>query len=856
MGLDDFETKYSMPDDRRQPDAGWACGEIVLERYRIKELVQTGGESEVYRAFDTDFPRDVAIKRMKRHHSKLAVNRWRRATAPGIVPLLHVLEFENGRVAFVMPWIVGETIDAVLKSVSGSSAQMDDTRRAVLARLAEISQSIGSLNRQGIIHADLKPMNFILSNDQESIWACDWTACQTLAGTDEAQFELGEMRGTDGFASDEIKAGHKDTHSADTIGLARTIYYVVTGRQLPNSDKAAIDVLLETPVTTAIGDGGDLTTLLARAIGKKLGSADRLGRELEYWLEGKPLACSSRGRRFSHYVVRHWATLGTLGLLMLAVLTINTQVARNDQLNRELRSVRDERLAAEKLQRKAAGEIQEGLVEISRQKDSLRQSNRLSDSRLQQRNELIHAFTETLLLTADADTSDSATEDSLDDVFSRVVSRCRDETNGLTPEIRGTLLGTAGKYYYFTDDWDQARRLLRETVDLLDDCRDFPAERVRHFRHYIVLASLTEEDKTLSDAEPYAIRNLAETRAATGDNSEETAESLVVLGDLYKERRQFEDALELYEEALAIRKKVLPGNNHQTGFLLVRIGRVHEKSGRVPKAMECIGEGVETIRASGLEPTHRYLVAAETDLIRMELITGGSYDSLEPKIDKLLPRVESRFGSQSADAFALRNYLVVLALRDHKYEQGRDAAKAAVALLPKGDARLPLRTEVSLLSALFLGQLYTGEEDAAALTFTRVWTLAQSLPAGHPGRDVNALWGTMLHLLAERPAAKLATEPAVAVLKSSDFKPPQAYEPYIRIFMAEFALREGGPVDGIKDLGMESQPDWLKAWRLSVLARTSPDQTGAKARFEETIDRDTIPAIVRRHLKASVKESR
>lgn len=139
----------------------------------LLSLLGKGGFSEVWRAYDLDELREVAVKihqldsrwseSKKDNYTKHVSREYeihRGVRHPRIVSLYDVFEIDNNSFATVLECCKGTDLDTLLKE--RSSLPERDARAILLQILSGmnyLSHSSGS--RQGIIHYDLKPGNIL-----------------------------------------------------------------------------------------------------------------------------------------------------------------------------------------------------------------------------------------------------------------------------------------------------------------------------------------------------------------------------------------------------------------------------------------------------------------------------------------------------------------------------------------------------------------------------------------------------------------------------------------------------------------------------------------------------------------------
>jgi hypothetical protein len=139
-------------------ELGW------LGPYRLLEVLGRGGMGVVFRAYDPDLDREVALKSMRaevavRPEARQRFVREARAAAAiahdHVIHINHVGE-ENGVPYLVMPLLRGETLAQRLKRCEHLPL------REVLRIGREVAEGLAAAHEQGLIHRDIKPGNIWL----------------------------------------------------------------------------------------------------------------------------------------------------------------------------------------------------------------------------------------------------------------------------------------------------------------------------------------------------------------------------------------------------------------------------------------------------------------------------------------------------------------------------------------------------------------------------------------------------------------------------------------------------------------------------------------------------------------------
>ena len=134
-------------------------GDVLIDRYRIKESIGEGGMAIVYLAFDLVSKKEVAIKIIKEDTMKNPVNLSRfeieaRAAASlnhqNVVRVINLGTYEN-RPFMVTELIKGQTIKDVLKE-RGKFTFLE-----ACDIMYQLCSAILHAHQHGVIHRDIKP---------------------------------------------------------------------------------------------------------------------------------------------------------------------------------------------------------------------------------------------------------------------------------------------------------------------------------------------------------------------------------------------------------------------------------------------------------------------------------------------------------------------------------------------------------------------------------------------------------------------------------------------------------------------------------------------------------------------------
>ncbi len=208
------------------------------ERWRLARLLGTGGQAEVWLAFDAELAEWVAIKVFKgdltdvqRERLRREVRLGRSLSHPGLVRIFELIE-GGDRLAVAMEWVQGET----LATRAGGGPLAVGEVIAVAERLLEV---LAFLHERRIIHRDVKPSNLLIDGEGQ-IRLADLGLVRPLA--EDADITRTAMTvGTPGYMSPEQVRGEDLTPASDLYSLGITLFQLLTGK-VPFEGRSVFEV--------------------------------------------------------------------------------------------------------------------------------------------------------------------------------------------------------------------------------------------------------------------------------------------------------------------------------------------------------------------------------------------------------------------------------------------------------------------------------------------------------------------------------------------------------------------------------------------------------------------------------------
>lgn len=184
----------------------------IAGQFELLELIGLGSTGRVYRAYQADLQRDVAIKILHRELLKSPgiVTRFLREAKlasrlqhPNLVALLTSgqLEGPDGEAYVVTEYLEGRTLRAAL-----STTERSLPLPRALHILLQVCDAVGEAHANSVVHRDLKPENIMLT-------------------------QKGAILGTARYASPECARGQTVGPPSDVYSLAILLYECLAGRR-------------------------------------------------------------------------------------------------------------------------------------------------------------------------------------------------------------------------------------------------------------------------------------------------------------------------------------------------------------------------------------------------------------------------------------------------------------------------------------------------------------------------------------------------------------------------------------------------------------------------------------------------
>ena len=243
----------------------------MLTRYRLLERLGAGGFGVVWRAYDEELQREVAIKRVQRAHPGDRAQREALATARLAHPAIAALY--EARAQGESLYLISELVPGEALSTLIARGVLDDI--SVLETGVALTEALEHAHARGVVHRDVKPANVIVlpasdaAREHAPAKLTDFGSA-SIAG-DDALTRTGDVLGTLAYMAPEQSEGFAATPASDLYSLALVLYEALSGfnpRRGPTP--AATARRLDASLPPLARERGDLPTGVAHAVDRAL----------------------------------------------------------------------------------------------------------------------------------------------------------------------------------------------------------------------------------------------------------------------------------------------------------------------------------------------------------------------------------------------------------------------------------------------------------------------------------------------------------------------------------------------------------------------------------------------------------
>jgi serine/threonine-protein kinase len=310
-------------------------GTLLLDRYRVVELLGRGGMGEVYRAEDLMLGQSVALKflpadlrsdpeRLARFYNEV---RMAREVTHASVCRVHDVAEADGQPFLSMEYVDGEDLTSLLRKIGRLPAD----KAIDIAR--QLCAGVAAAHEKGVVHRDLKPQNVMLDS-RGRVRIADF-GLAGLAGSIQGDDVLS---GTPGYMSPEQLSGQEVTRRSDIHAIGLILYELFTGKRAypgrgykevrrqhgeplptPSSLVPDLEPSVETAILRCLEDDPARRPASALAVSQLLPGGDPLAAALAAGETPSPEMVAAAGRADQLRPAMGWACLGLIAFSFVVV---------------------------------------------------------------------------------------------------------------------------------------------------------------------------------------------------------------------------------------------------------------------------------------------------------------------------------------------------------------------------------------------------------------------------------------------------------------------------------------------------------------------------------------------------------
>ncbi|MBI2932444.1 MAG: protein kinase [Planctomycetes bacterium] len=328
----------------------------VFGRYALVQELGRGGMGTVYKAWQIDLRRFVALKVLHAGEDQDAVTRFFREayTASRLghpnIATVHEVGHHEGRYFIAMQYIDGLSLAQLLEH--------HPPRDKLLKVLHAAALVVQAAHRQGVVHRDLKPANIMLGKNGE-VYLLDFGVARLLRGGDTLTAS-GMIVGTPAYMAPEQAAAEPEhVAPATDVWSLGVILYEILADVSPFRRKTYAETLMSLmntqpppPSAQRADVPPELDAVCLKALEKEAGrryaSAQAFADDLDRFLKGLDVRAErvTTWNRLKRRAVRHRTPLLVAGATLVLALGTWTLISRRlehtrSEVRRQARALMD-----------------------------------------------------------------------------------------------------------------------------------------------------------------------------------------------------------------------------------------------------------------------------------------------------------------------------------------------------------------------------------------------------------------------------------------------------------------------------------------------------------------------------------
>ncbi|MEO8877092.1 MAG: serine/threonine-protein kinase [Polyangiaceae bacterium] len=234
-------------------------GQTIAGKYRLNQLLGTGGMATVWSATNTFTEREHAIKIMLPAMARtpeaarrflLEAKASARINHPNIIEVMDVGQAEDGSLFMVMELLSGVSLETALKRQNPPMTVYEFT-----IIMLDVARALAAAHRSNVIHRDLKPTNIFLHKDRHGIAVpklLDFGVSKFVEEENQSQLTIaGTVLGSPMYMSPEQAKGESDIDGrTDIFAFGSMLFEALAGYRCydaPNFNALIVAIATKPP---------------------------------------------------------------------------------------------------------------------------------------------------------------------------------------------------------------------------------------------------------------------------------------------------------------------------------------------------------------------------------------------------------------------------------------------------------------------------------------------------------------------------------------------------------------------------------------------------------------------------------
>lgn len=285
-------------------------------RFRLDSLLGKGGMGEVYKAYDPDLKRHIALKILRYENLETLKRFLREARSQAQVEHPHVCKIYESGESDGHPYIAMQYIEG--KNLHQLREQL--TLEEKIRIIKDVALGLHAAHRLGLVHRDVKPANIMVSQTEEGQWKSyilDFGAAREQEAL--GLTSTGMIIGTPFYMAPEHARGRRESldRRSDVYSLGVTLYELLSGH-VPFKGDTPMDILFQViekdPIPLRRVNPRipvDIETIVMKCLEKdpsrRYASGKELAEDLQHYMDGEPITArpATLIYRLKRKVVKH-----------------------------------------------------------------------------------------------------------------------------------------------------------------------------------------------------------------------------------------------------------------------------------------------------------------------------------------------------------------------------------------------------------------------------------------------------------------------------------------------------------------------------------------------------------------------